>query len=104
MCNKVMYLIRVVFPTPGGPITSIEPPLTTRSRIISALPEIARPTRQVRPIICALRFLMALIRCNEWLIPDRLSSENSPTCKQRANRQMSKTEHPNPEDSNPDRS
>jgi hypothetical protein len=31
-----MYLIRVVFPTPGGPITNIDPPLTTRSRIISA--------------------------------------------------------------------
>lgn len=93
MC-KVMYLMRVVFPTPGGPITKMEPPPTTRSRIISALPDIARPTRQVRPIMLALRFRMALILCNEWLIPDRLSSEKLPTCKEKPPIiQMSKNKH-----------
>ena len=94
-----MYLIRVVFPTPGGPITNIEPPLTTRSRIISALPDIARPTRQVRPIICDFRFRIALIRCNEWLIPDRLSSEKSPTCEQTQTIQLSKATSPQPKES-----
>lgn len=72
-------LINVVFPTPGGPITKMDPLLSTKSLIISALPDIARPTRQVRPIICIFRFLIALIRCRELLIPDLLSSEKSPT-------------------------
>lgn len=34
---------------------------------------------------------MALILCNEWLIPDRLSSEKLPTCKEKPIFQMSKT-------------
>lgn len=74
-----MYLIKVVLPTPGGPITNIEPPPSTKSRMTSALPDIARPTRHVRPIICILRFRIALIRCRELSMPERLSSENSPT-------------------------
>lgn len=73
------YLIKVVLPTPGGPITKMEPPSSTKSCMISALPVTARPTRHVRPIICILRLRIALIRCKELLIPDRLSSENSPT-------------------------
>jgi hypothetical protein len=77
--QKCKYLINVVLPTPGGPITKMERPPSTKSRIIAALPDTARPTRQVRPMICILRFRMALIRCKELLIPERLSSENSPT-------------------------
>lgn len=77
--KNVVYLIKVVLPTPGGPITKMEPPPSIKSRMISALPETARPTRQVRPMICILRFRIALIRCKELLIPDRLSSEKSPT-------------------------
>ena len=77
--KNVFYLIKVVLPTPGGPITKMEPPPSIKSLIISALPETARPTRQVRPMICILRFRIALMRCKELLIPDRLSSEKSPT-------------------------
>lgn len=62
-------------------MTKIEPPPSTKSRMISALPDTALPTRQVRPMICSLRFRIALMRCNELFIPERLSSENSLTCK-----------------------
>lgn len=77
--RKSTYLINVVLPTPGGPMTKMEPPPSTKSRMISALPETERPTRQVRPIICILRFRIALIRCKDLSMPDRLSSEKSPT-------------------------
>ena len=60
-------------------MTKMEPPPSTKSRIIPALPDTARPTRQVRPMICIFRFRIALIRCKELLIPERLSSEKSPT-------------------------
>ena len=78
---KITYLIIVVLPTPGGPMSNKEAPSLTKSCNNLALPEIARPTRQVRPIIAPLRFLMALIRCNVLLIPARLSTAKSPTCK-----------------------
>lgn len=74
-----MYLIKVVLPTPGDPMTKIDPPPSIKSLIISALPDTTRPTRHVRPIICSFRLRIALIRCKDLLIPDRLSSEKSPT-------------------------
>lgn len=59
------YLIKVVLPTPGGPMTKMEPLPSVKSRTISALPETARPTLQVNPIISFFRFRIALIRCKE---------------------------------------
>lgn len=73
-------LIIVVFPTPGGPMSNKEEPSLTRSRNELALPDIARPTRQVKPIIAPFRFLIALIRCKVLLIPALLSTAKSPTC------------------------
>lgn len=72
-------LIIVVFPTPGGPMSNKEAPSCTKSRSKIALPDIARPTRQVKPIIAPFRFLMALMRCNVLLMPARLSIIKSPT-------------------------
>lgn len=74
------HLIIVVFPTPGGPISNKEAPSLTKSRNRLALPDTARPTRQVSPIIAPFLFLMALIRCKVLLIPARLSIAKSPTC------------------------
>lgn len=70
----------VVFPTPGGPISNKEAPSLTKSRNKLALPDTARPTRQVKPIIAPFLFLIALIRCSVLLIPARLSTAKSPTC------------------------
>lgn len=72
-------LIIVVFPTPGGPSSSREPPSMIKSLSKFALPETARPTLQVSPTIVPFRFLIALIRCSVLLIPARLSVEKSPT-------------------------
>lgn len=74
-------------------MTKMEPPPSIKSLIISALPETARPTRQVRPIICVLRFRMALIRCKELSIPERLSSEKSPTYKNQVHINISHNNH-----------
>lgn len=60
-------------------MTKMDPPPSIKSLMISALPDTTRPTRHVRPIIWSLRLRIALIRCNDLLIPDRLSSEKSPT-------------------------
>lgn len=80
---KVTNLIIVVFPTPGGPMSNKEAPSLTKSCNKLALPDIARPTRQVKPIIAPFRFLIALMRCNVRLIPARLSMAKSPTCNTR---------------------
>lgn len=78
--TEISDLIIVVFPTPGGPIRSKEAPSLIKSRSILALPETARPTRQVNPIIVPFRFLMELMRCRVRLMPARLSMAKSPTC------------------------
>lgn len=56
-----------------------EPPLATKSRTISALPDIARPTLQVSPTMRPPRFLIALMRWSVRSIPALLSSAKSPT-------------------------
>lgn len=58
-----------------------EAPSLTKSCNKLALPDITRPTRQVKPIIAPFRFLIALMRCNVRLIPALLSMAKSPTCK-----------------------
>lgn len=78
--KKFTDLIIVVFPTPGGPMSNKEDPSWIKSLSKTALPEMALPTRQVRPIIIPFRFLMALIRCNVLLMPALLSVAKSPTC------------------------
>lgn len=78
--ENVTNRIIVVLPTPGGPINNKEAPSLIKSCNNIALPEIALPARQVRPIIVPLRFLIALIRCSVLLIPARLSTAKSPTC------------------------
>lgn len=65
-----------------------EAPSLTRSRNALALPDSARPTRQVNPIIAPFRFLIALIRCKVLLMPALLSTAKSPTCNMR-NHQIS---------------
>jgi len=70
----------VVLPTPGGPRKSIDLPDSTRSLMMLIVPEIARPTRQVRPIILPERLRDGpRYRCRVRSIPARLSPENSPT-------------------------
>ena len=56
-----------------------ESPSWTKYRSKLALPDIARPTRQVKPIMAPFLFLMALMRCNVLLMPARLSIAKSPT-------------------------
>mmetsp|Transcript_8812 Transcript_8812/g.18858 ORF Transcript_8812/g.18858 Transcript_8812/m.18858 type:complete len:220 (-) Transcript_8812:3137-3796(-) len=69
----------VVLPTPGLPSISTEWLLSTRSRIMSMCPSTALPTRHVSPMMCPLRFRMALIRCSVPAMPARLSAPNTPT-------------------------
>ncbi len=69
----------VVLPTPGRPNMRIDLPVSTKSRIIPIVPNTARPTRQVKPIILPLRLRMALIRCKVCSIPARLSPPKFPT-------------------------
>ena len=74
-----MYLIKVVLPTPGDPMTKMDLPPSIKSLMISALPDTTRPTQHVKPIIWSFRLRIALIRCKDLLIFDRLTSEKSPT-------------------------
>jgi hypothetical protein len=57
----------------------MEEPLQMRSRTSSALPVIARPTRQVRPTTLPERLRIALMRCSVASMPARLSPPKSPT-------------------------
>lgn len=64
-------------------MTNKEAPSSIKSRNKLALPDTARPTRQVNPMIAPFRFLIPLIRCKVLLIPARLSTAKSPTCNMR---------------------
>ena len=69
----------VVLPTPGRPNSKTLRPASIRSRIWSMVPNMARPTRKVKPIIVPWRLRMAEILCKVPSIPARLSAPNSPT-------------------------
>ena len=53
-------------------------PDSTMSRMMSIVPNTARPTRQVRPTTLPERLRMAQMRCSVRSMPARLSSPNSP--------------------------
>ena len=68
----------VVLPMPGRPMISTLFPDSTRSLMISIVPNTARPMRAVRPTILPLRLRIALMRCSVRSMPARLSSPNEP--------------------------
>ena len=68
----------VVLPTPGRPSSRTLWPPSTMSRMMSMVPNTARPMRQVRPTTLPARLRMALIRCSVRSIPARLSSPKAP--------------------------
>ena len=74
--TRAISLNFVVLPTPGGPRKRMDLPDSTRSLIMSIVPVMARPTRQVKPIILPWRFLMQEILCRVRSIPARLSPVN----------------------------
>ncbi len=55
-------------------------PVSTKSLMMSMVPNTARPMRQVNPTILPVRLRMALIRWRVRSMPARLSSPNSPMC------------------------
>ena len=59
----------VVLPTPGRPSIKIDWPVSTKSRIMPIVPNTARPTLNVKPIISPLRLRRALIRCRVCSMP-----------------------------------
>ena len=69
----------VVFPTPGRPNIRIDCPVSIKSRIMAIVPNTARPTRQVRPMMSPARLRMALMRCRVFSMPARLSPLKWPT-------------------------
>mmetsp|Transcript_66386 Transcript_66386/g.110923 ORF Transcript_66386/g.110923 Transcript_66386/m.110923 type:complete len:276 (+) Transcript_66386:1904-2731(+) len=68
----------VVLPTPGGPRKRMEVGVSKRSLMMSTRPEVARPTRQVSPIMPPNRLRMALMRCSVPGRPARLSPPKAP--------------------------
>ena len=66
----------VVLPTPGRPKIKIDFSESNKSRITEIVPNTARPTRQVNPLIKNCRFRIQLIRCNVRSIPARFSLLN----------------------------
>ena len=70
----------VVLPIPGRPMIRIDFPVSTKSLMISIVPNTARPIRQVSPTILPLRLRIALIRWSVRSMPARLSSPNVPMC------------------------
>mmetsp|Transcript_28889 Transcript_28889/g.85550 ORF Transcript_28889/g.85550 Transcript_28889/m.85550 type:complete len:391 (+) Transcript_28889:929-2101(+) len=81
----------VVLPTPGAPSNSTELLLSTRSRIMSAWPDTARPTRHVSPTMSPRRLRSAEIRCSVPATPARLSWPNAPTAASAAARSAALT-------------
>ncbi len=65
----------------GGCNAGAVSPALARSAAIAALPNTARPIRQVRPTTLPSRFLMALMRCSVRSMPALLSPPNCPACK-----------------------
>lgn len=84
-CGRVWVAWR--WPRAPAPLLSPPPPHarsthapdSTRSCTIWALPLMARPTRQVRPMMRPVRLRMQLMRWSVRLMPARLSPPNSPT-------------------------
>ena len=68
----------VVLPTPGRPRRRTRLPASTMSRMMSIVPNTARPIRQVSPTTLPDRLRIALIRCSVRSIPARLSSPKTP--------------------------
>lgn len=58
----------------------MDAPDSTRSATICALPRMARPTRQVRPMMRPARLRRQEMRCSVREMPARLSPPKSPTC------------------------
>jgi hypothetical protein len=65
---------------PGRPMIRIDFPVSTKSLMISIVPNTARPIRHVSPTILPFRFRIALIRWSVRSMPARLSSPNEPMC------------------------
>ena len=70
----------VVLPTPGRPRSRTLCPDSTMSRMMSIVPNTARPMRQVRPTTLPARLRMAEMRCSVRSMPARLSSPKAPMC------------------------
>ena len=68
----------VVLPTPGRPRIRMLCPDSAMSRMMSIVPNTARPMRQVRPTTLPARLRMALIRWSVRSMPARLSSPKAP--------------------------
>ncbi len=76
-------------PPPAGPraawggartSSSSERPAATRSAASAALPQTARPARQVRPMTRPSRLRRQEMRCSVRSMPARLSPPNAPSC------------------------
>ncbi len=68
----------VVLPTPGRPRRRTDCPPSTMSRMMSIVPNTARPMRQVSPTTLPERLRIALMRWSVRSIPARLSSPKTP--------------------------
>mmetsp|Transcript_8349 Transcript_8349/g.22291 ORF Transcript_8349/g.22291 Transcript_8349/m.22291 type:complete len:259 (+) Transcript_8349:1625-2401(+) len=76
---RLTSLIAVVLPTPGLPKKRMLAPERTMSATMRALPLMARPARQVSPMMRPARLRMQLIRCRVRSMPARLSPPKVPT-------------------------